>query len=86
MIRKLRRAGVVSFAWSGLLASVRYLPRRLEAYILSGQIKNDLDFRVCGRADNVLPQIILDNTGAAEQIPKAARGRFITGVGTVFRG
>ena len=86
MIRKLRRAGVVSSAWGGLLASVRYLPRRLEADILSGQIKNDLDFRACGRADNVLSQIILDNTGAAEQIPKAARGRFITGVGTVFRG
>ena len=67
------------------MASVRYLPRRLEAYILSGQIKNDLDFRVCGRADNVLSQIILDNTGAAEQIPKAARGRFITG-DAVFQG
>ena len=41
---------------------------------------------VCGRADNVLSQIILDNTSAAEQIPKDARGRFITGDGTVFQG
>ena len=29
---------------------------------------------------------ILDNTSAAEQIPKDARGRFITGDGTVFQG
>ncbi len=45
-----------------------------------------MDFRVCGRADSVLSQIILDNTSAAEQIPKDARGRFITGDGTVFQG
>ena len=49
------------------------------------KIKNNLDFRVCGRADNVLSQIILDNTSAADQIPKDARGRFITGDGTVFQ-
>ena len=29
---------------------------------------------------------MLDKTGAAEQIPKDARGRFITGDGTVFQG
>lgn len=29
---------------------------------------------------------MLDNTSAAEQIPKDARGRFITGDGTVFQG
>ena len=60
--------------------------QRPDANILPGQIKNNMDFRVCGRADNVLSQIILDNTSAAEQIPKAARGRFITGDGTVFQG
>ena len=41
---------------------------------------------MCGRADNVLSQIILDSTDAADQIPKDARGRFITGNGTVFQG
>ena len=59
--------------------------QRPDAAILPGQIKNNLDFRVCGRADNVLSQIILDNTSAAEQMPKDARGRFITGDGTVFQ-
>lgn len=59
--------------------------QRPDATIIPGQIKNNMDFRVCGRADNVLSQIILDNTSAADQIPKDARGRFITGDGTVFQ-
>lgn len=60
--------------------------QRPDAAVIPGQIKNNLDFRVCGRADNVLSQIILDNTSAADQIPKDARGRFIAGNGTVFQG
>lgn len=60
--------------------------QRPDAAIIPGQIRNNMDFRVCGRADSVLSQIILDNTSAAEQIPKDARGRFITGDGTVFQG
>ena len=60
--------------------------QRPDATIIPGQIRNNMDLRVCGRADSVLSQIILDNTSAAEQIPKDARGRFITGDGTVFQG
>jgi len=60
--------------------------QRPDANILTGQIKNNVDFRVCGRADNVLSQIILDNTNAADQIPKSAQGRFITHNDTVFQG
>ena len=59
--------------------------QRPDANILPGQIKNNVDFRVCGRADMVLSQIVLDNTSAADQIPKDAKGRFITGDGTVFQ-
>ena len=59
--------------------------RKLDANILSGQIKNSLDFRLCGKVDNALSQIILDNTNAADQVPKDARGRFITGDGMVFQ-
>lgn len=59
--------------------------QRPDATVIPGQIKNNLDYRVCGRADMVLSQIILDNGSAAEQIPKDARGRFITGDGTVFQ-
>ena len=60
--------------------------QRPDATIIPSQIRNNMDFRVCGRADSVLSQIILDNTSAAEQIPEDARGRFITGDGTVFQG
>ena len=48
-------------------------------------IKSNLNFRGCGRAGSILSQIILDNTSAADQIPKDARGRFITRDGTVFQ-
>lgn len=60
--------------------------QRPDATVIPGQIRSNLDCRICGRADNILSQIILDNTSAAEQIPKDARGRFITGDGTVFQG
>ena len=60
--------------------------QRPDANILVGQIRNNIDFRVCGRADNVLSQIILDNTKAAEQIPKDSQGLFITHDGVIFKG
>jgi len=60
--------------------------QRPDATILAGQIRNNIDCRVCGRADNVLSQIILDSTDAADQIPKDAQGRFITHEGIVFQG
>lgn len=59
--------------------------QRPDANILSGQIRNNLDCRICGRADTVLSQIILDSTAAAEQIPKDTAGRFILHDGTVFQ-
>ena len=59
--------------------------QRPDANILSGQIKNNINCRICGRADNILSQIILDNTTAAEQIPKDASGRFLLHDGTVFQ-
>lgn len=59
--------------------------QRPDANILSGQIKNNIGYRICGRADNVLSQIILDSTDAAEQIPEDAQGRFLLYDGTVFQ-
>ena len=59
--------------------------QRPDANVIPGQIKNNLDFRVCGRADDTLSGIILGNNSADDQIPKDARGRFITGDGTVFQ-
>ena len=55
-----------------------------DATIIPGQIRNNLDCRICGRADNILSQIVLDNTSAT-LIPKDARGRFILHDGTVFQ-
>lgn len=60
--------------------------QRPSADILSGQIKNNIDFRVCGKADSILSQIILDNTDAATKIPKNSQGQFITNTGELFQG
>jgi len=59
--------------------------QRPDAGLISGQIRNNLDCRICGRADNILSQIILDSTAAADEIPKDARGRFLLYDSTVFQ-
>ena len=61
--------------------------QRPDASVLSGQIKNNADVRICGRSDNVLSTIILDNGDAAD-LPKDIPGRFLTNQndGTVFQG
>ena len=51
--------------------------QRPDSTILNGQIKNNINCRICGRADNVLSMIILDNTDAADLIPDDAQGRFL---------
>ncbi len=60
--------------------------QRPDANVLPGQIKNNLEHRICGRADSVLSGIILDNTEAAKQISSYSLGRFVTKDGTIFQG
>ena len=57
--------------------------QRPDANVLPGQIKNNIDFRACGRADNTLAIIILDNADAADMLPKDGH-RFMTQDGTIF--
>ena len=59
--------------------------QRPDANILPGQIKNNMNIRVCGRADTTLSTIIIGDGRAAEQIPHDAQGRFIMEDGTVFQ-
>ena len=59
--------------------------QRPDSTILNGQIKNNINYRICGRADNVLSMIILDKTDAADQIPEDAQGRFLLHDGTMFQ-
>lgn len=59
--------------------------QRPDAEILKGQIKTNIDFRACGRADKVLSQIILDNPDGAEKVPKDKQGIFLTNTGVLFK-
>ena len=60
--------------------------QRPDANLIPGQIRTNLGCRICGRADSILSQIILDSTAAADQICKGARGRFLLHDGTMFQG
>ena len=60
--------------------------QRPDANAVPGQIKNNLDYRVCGKADNTLSIIVLDNADAANLIPKDSQGLFLTHEGVLFRG
>ena len=41
--------------------------------------------RICGRADKVLSQIILDNNEAAEKISQSDQGMFLTNGNDLFK-
>ena len=47
--------------------------QRPDTNVIPGQIRSNMDFRVCGRADSILSSIILGNSTADEQIPKDAQ-------------
>ncbi len=59
--------------------------QRPDAEILSGQIKNNIGTRICGRADKVLSQIILDNPDGAKKIPQNSQGMFLTNSDILFQ-
>lgn len=59
--------------------------QRPDANIISGQIKNNISYKICGRADQVLSQIILDNTDASTYIPADSKGLFLNQDGTLFK-
>lgn len=59
--------------------------QRPDADILKGQIKNNIGFRICGRADKVLSQIILDTPEGAEMISPEDQGMFYTNSHVLFK-
>lgn len=60
--------------------------QRPDATIIPPQVRSNCDYRVCGRADDTLSKIILDNTSASDAVPIDVAGRFITGDGTILQG
>lgn len=61
--------------------------QRPSADIIDGQIKNNIDLRICGKTpDPQLSQIILGNTEAFSRIPHNSRGMFLTNENSLFMG
>lgn len=59
--------------------------QRPDSEVLKGQIKSNIDCRICGRCDSVLSKIILDNTDGTEKVPKDKQGFFLTNTGILFK-
>lgn len=59
--------------------------QRPDANILSGQIKNNINYRICGRADSVLSSIILDSTEASKVISNDSQGLFLNQDNVLFQ-
>ncbi len=59
--------------------------QRPDADVIKGQIKNNIGMRICGRADKVLSQIILDNTDGADKISSNDQGMFLTNSRVLFK-
>lgn len=53
--------------------------------VIPGVVVNNSDIRICGRADDVLSQIVLDKTDASDLISKTAQGRFLTNDDVLFQ-
>ena len=62
-----------------------FATQRPDAEILKGQIKNNIGYRICGRADKVLSQIILDSSEASDKISPNDQGMFFTNTGVLFK-
>ena len=60
--------------------------QRPDANILTGQIKNNIEHKMCGRCENVLSQIVLDTTAAADLVPKNSKGMFLNQEEVLFKG
>ena len=80
------KLGTIARQGRALGISLIVATQRPDANILPGQIKNNIDYRICGKAYDVLSQMILGNTDAADQIPKDSQGLFLSHDGTIFRG
>ena len=59
--------------------------QRPDAEILKGQIKNNIGYRVCGRADKILSNIVLDKPDAADTITPQDQGMFLTNTDVLFQ-
>lgn len=60
--------------------------QRPDANVLTGQIKSNFGYRICGKADDVLSNIILDSSIASDLITDKDKGLFVTQNKKVFKG
>ena len=50
--------------------------QRPDATIIPPLVRSNIDYRICGRADKILSEIILDKPDASVRVRKSDRGMF----------
>ena len=60
--------------------------QRPDADIIKGQIKSNLGYRICGRADQILSQMVLDTSEYSDFLHDAPPGIFFNHKGEEFKG
>lgn len=59
--------------------------QRPDARSINPDINSNLGFRICGKADDILSNIVLNNSEAAERIPSDSKGFFVDGKHHLFQ-
>lgn len=78
---------ITSIARLGRASGVHLIlsTQKPSADIINGQIKINLGNRICGNADKILSQMVLDNNSASEKIPPNSKGVFINQNDVLFK-
>lgn len=59
--------------------------QRPSADLLTGSIRSNLLYRICGRCDAILAQIVLDSAEIAKSVSMSSIGRFVDNNGELFQ-
>ncbi len=59
--------------------------QRPDANVLTGQIKSNIGYRICGRSDKTLSQIVIDSSEASKKVSNLEKGIFLTNNGDLFK-
>lgn len=60
--------------------------QRLDQYTFPGQLRSNINVKVCGKADQNLSIVVYGDSRADEKVPKHIQGRFMIEDGTMFQG
>lgn len=64
--------------------SIVVCTQRPSAKIMPEQLRSNINYRICGVADEILSEIVLDSKEASSKIPSESKGAFVNHKGELF--